>query len=393
MTPDTRGGSADRGPQEGSRRASGKKAENDKLPQAFADLELGDQAGGSRRASEGQETTLIGSTTTSSGRQIIETMLAKGQQKLTYAIEEVVGHGSFGVVYLANCVETRQKVAIKKVLQDRRFKNRELQIMKTLTHMNIVKLEQYYFSSSPKGEVFLNLVLEFVPDTVHNLTKRIREKRQPIALTCVKLYVYQLCSSLAYLHSLNICHRDIKPQNLLVNPETHELKLCDFGSAKQLVKGEPNISYICSRYYRAPELIFGGTDYTPAIDIWSVGCVMAELILGSPIFSGESGVDQLVEIIKVLGTPSREEINSMNPNYTELKFPQIKGHSLNRIFGATIGLDALDLLGKFLIYSPHIRITARAALRHPYFDDLRNPATRLPDGGALPPLEGINVNT
>ena len=120
---------------------------------------------------------------------------------------------------------------------------------------------------------------------------------------------------------------------------------------------------------------------------------MAELILGSPIFSGESGVDQLVEIIKVLGTPSREEINSMNPNYTELKFPQIKGHSLNRIFGATIGLDALDLLGKFLIYSPHIRITARAALRHPYFDDLRTPAPRLPEGGALPPLEGINVNT
>lgn len=93
--------------------------------------------------------------------------------------------------------------------------------------------------------------------------------------------------------------RDIKPQNLLVNINTHALKLCDFGSAKALVRGEPNISYICSRYYRAPELIFGATDYTCAIDVWSVGCVMAELLLGSPLFPGDSGVDQLVEIIKV----------------------------------------------------------------------------------------------
>jgi serine/threonine protein kinase len=81
------------------------------------------------------------------------------------------------------------------------------------------------------------------------------------------------------------------------------LKLCDFGSAKRIVKGEKNVSYICSRYYRAPELIFGATEYTAAIDVWSLGCVFAELLLGHPIFAGESGVDQLVEIIKILGTP------------------------------------------------------------------------------------------
>jgi serine/threonine protein kinase len=89
---------------------------------------------------------------------------------------------------------------------------------------------------------------------------------------------------------------------------SHVLKLCDFGSAKQLVKGEPNVSYICSRYYRAPELIFGNSNYTTSIDVWSVGCVIAELMLGQPIFPGESGVDQLVEIIKILGTPSKEQI-------------------------------------------------------------------------------------
>jgi glycogen synthase kinase 3 beta len=94
----------------------------------------------------------------------------------------------------------------------------------------------------------------------------------------------------------------------LCDTNTHVLKLCDFGSAKQLVAGEPNVSYICSRYYRAPELIFGNSNYTTSIDVWSVGCVIAELMLGQPIFPGESGVDQLVEIIKILGTPSKEQI-------------------------------------------------------------------------------------
>lgn len=121
-----------------------------------------------------------------------------------------------------------------------------------------------------------------------------------------------------------ICHRDIKPQNLLIDPESAVLKLCDFGSAKFLVRNEPNVSYICSRYYRAPELIFGATNYTNSIDVWSAGTVLAELLLGQPIFPGDSGVDQLVEIIKVLGTPTKQHIHEMNPDYKEHTFPSIK---------------------------------------------------------------------
>ena len=107
----------------------------------------------------------------------------------------------------------------------------------------------------------------------------------------IKLYSYQLLRSIAYIHSKGICHRDIKPQNVLVDSNSHLLKLCDFGSAKQLVQGEPNVAYICSRFYRAPELIFGNTNYTTQIDVWSVGCVIAEPMIGQPIFPGESGVD------------------------------------------------------------------------------------------------------
>lgn len=198
--------------------------------------------------------------------------------------------------------------------------------------------------------------------------------------------MYQLFRSLAYIHSQGVCHRDIKPQNLLVDPETAILKLCDFGSAKQLVRGEPNVSYICSRYYRAPELIFGATDYTSNIDIWSAGCVLAELLLGQPIFPGDSGVDQLVEIIKVLGTPTREQIREMNPNYTEFKFPQIKAHPWTKVFKPRTPPEAIALCSRLLEYTPVTRLSPLEACAHAFFDELRQPNTRLPSGRELPHL-------
>ena len=192
--------------------------------------------------------------------------------------------------------------------------------------------------------MYLNLVLEYVPETVYRATRHYTKVKQTMPMLLVKLYMYQIMRSLAYIHSLGICHRDIKPQNLLLDPRTGVLKLCDFGSAKVLVPGEPNVSYICSRYYRAPELIFGATNYTTNIDIWSTGCVMAELMQGLPLFPGESGIDQLVEIIKVLGTPSREQIRTMNPNYMEHKFPQIRPHPFPKIFRPHTPADALSLI-------------------------------------------------
>ncbi|KAL2985514.1 hypothetical protein AAZX31_12G156300 [Glycine max] len=308
----------------------------------------------------------------------------QSKQNVSYIAEHVVGTGSFGVVFQAKCRETGEIVAIKKVLQDKRYKNRELQIMQMLDHPNIVALRHCFFSTTDKEEVYLNLVLEYVPETVNRIARSYSRINQRMPLIYVKLYTYQICRALAYIHNcIGICHRDIKPQNLLVNPHTHQLKLCDFGSAKVLVKGEPNVSYICSRYYRAPELIFGATEYTTAIDIWSTGCVMAELLLGQPLFPGESGVDQLVEIIKVLGTPTREEIKCMNPNYTEFKFPQIKPHPWHK---KRLPPEAVDLVCRFFQYSPNLRCTALEACIHPFFDELRDPNTRLPNARPLPPL-------
>uniref|UniRef100_A0A1I7TCF7 Protein kinase domain-containing protein n=1 Tax=Caenorhabditis tropicalis TaxID=1561998 RepID=A0A1I7TCF7_9PELO len=126
----------------------------------------------------------------------------------------------------------------------------------------------------------------------------------------------------------------------------------------------------CSRYYRAPELIFGATNYTNSIDVWSAGTVMAELLLGQPIFPGDSGVDQLVEIIKVLGTPTREQIQSMNPNYKEFKFPQIKAHPWNKVFRVHTPTEAIDLISKIIEYTPTSRPTPQAACQHAFFDEL-----------------------
>ncbi|GAB6028410.1 Glycogen synthase kinase-3 beta [Chamberlinius hualienensis] len=308
-------------------------------------------------------------------------------QEVAYTDTKVIGNGSFGVVYQAKLCDSGELVAIKKVLQDKRFKNRELQIMRKLEHCNIVKLKYFFYSSGEKkDEVYLNLVLEYIPETVYRVARHYSKSKQTIPISFIKLYMYQLFRSLAYIHSLGICHRDIKPQNLLLDPESGVLKLCDFGSAKHLVRGEPNVSYICSRYYRAPELIFGATDYTTNIDVWSAGCVLAELLLGQPIFPGDSGVDQLVEIIKVLGTPTREQIREMNPNYTEFKFPQIKAHPWQKVFRARTPPEAIELVSRLLEYTPSSRISPLQACAHPFFDELREANTRLPNGRELPPL-------
>merc|ERR1719361_842374 len=267
--------------------------------------------------------------------------------EVSYTDTKVIGNGSFGVVYQAKLVETGEMVAIKKVLQDKR----------RLEHCNIVKLMYFFYTSGEKkDEIYLNLVLEFIPETVYKVARQYAKSKQSIPGLFIRLYMYQLFRSLAYIHSQGICHRDIKPQNLLLDPESGILKLCDFGSAKHLVRGEPNVSYICSRYYRAPELIFGATDYTTNIDVWSAGCVFAELLLGQPLFPGDSGVDQLVEIIKVLGTPTREEISAMNSNYTEFKFPQIKACQWRKVFRSETPADAMDFIGSTLAYAPERRV-------------------------------------
>ncbi|KAG5062376.1 hypothetical protein JHK85_003559 [Glycine max] len=185
------------------------------------------------------------------------------------------------LLLLAKCLETGEPVAIKKVLLDKRYKNRELQLMHLMDHPNVISLKHRFFSTTSADELFLNLVMEYVPESMYRVSKFYSNTNQSMPLIYVKLYMHQIFRGLAYIHTVpGGCHKDLKPQNILVDPLTHQVKICDFGSAKVLVKGEANISHICSLFYRAPELMFGATEYTTSIDIWSAGCVLAELLLG-----------------------------------------------------------------------------------------------------------------
>lgn len=301
--------------------------------------------------------------------------------------------GSFGTVFRARlCKENDRLVAVKTVIQDKRYRNRELPLMKILSHSNIVTLYYYYYTSEgpdQSSQIWLNLVMEFLPKNVSHLIPH-KQKREnnsiPLTPFTVKIVMYQIFRALSYIHNNGICHRDIKPNNLLFNPETGVLKICDFGSAKRLKPGERNISYICARYYRAPELLFGATNYTNMIDLWSTGIVFSELLLGCPIFVEKSGIDQLVNIISKLGTPTKEQIRAMNKDYVKYDLPQVPPYPLNRIFPTNTPREALDLISQLFQYDPNMRILPLYACAHPYFDELRDSNKKWINGRELPPL-------
>ncbi|EYU30769.1 hypothetical protein MIMGU_mgv1a006689mg [Erythranthe guttata] len=171
------------------------------------------------------------------------------KRTISYMAERVVGTGSFGIVFQAKCLETGETVAIKKVLQDRRYKNRELQLMRLMDHPNVISLKHCFFSTTTRDELFLNLVMDYVPETMYKVLKHYTNSNQRMPLIYVKLYTYQLFRGLAYMHTVaGVSHRDIKPQNILVDPLTHQVKICDFGSAKVLVSQWPCFSWLYPCY-------------------------------------------------------------------------------------------------------------------------------------------------
>lgn len=340
-----------------------------------------------------------------------------------YTLLKSIGQGAFGIVCMARNNNNGSIVAIKKVLQDPRYRNRELETMQLISSNNVdyddcsnldgsencVKLLSYYKSKGKKpNEVYLNLIMEFLPLNLHQFVINYRKEKKYCPVFFIKLFSYQLFCGLYYLHSNGITHRDLKPQNVLVDPETGQLKICDFGSAKILHPNEKSVSYIASRYYRAPELMYDCEYYTDAIDIWAAGCVIAEMLLaGTPIFPGTTSLNQLFEIMRIIGRPTDADLATFrhnkkieipeyvfNPNYKPISSNEVVGEgnlinnklcTLKQLLPSFTPPELLDLLTSIFVFAPHRRPTAEECLRHPFFKDLFDIPV-LPSGNPLPQM-------
>jgi len=198
-----------------------------------------------------------------------------------------------------------------------------------------------------------------------------------------KQYImYQLLKAIKYMHSAAVLHRDMKPSNLLLNSECF-LKVADFGLARSIaaLENDSEVSpiltdYVATRWYRAPEILLGSTKYTKGVDIWSIGCILGELIGGKPMFPGTSTMNQLEKIIEVTGKPSQDDIDAIKSPFASTMLeglPQNEPKSLSNIFPLA-SPEALDVLRQMLHFNPSKRITAEKALEHPYVAQFHNPA-------------------
>ncbi|MCQ2820388.1 MAG: serine/threonine-protein kinase [archaeon] len=294
-----------------------------------------------------------------------------------YKVERVCGNGSFGIVFQAKVIHTGEVVAIKKVYQDRRYKNREYTITKELVHPNIVKLmHSFYTTGEKRDEIYLNLVMNYVSDNLNRIIRNYNHNKEDFPLFTMKLYSFQIARALNYIHSKSIAHRDIKPQNILIDPSTNRVYLCDFGSAKVLRPDDNNnVSYICSRYYRAPELILDSQSYNESIDIWSFGCVIAEMIKGKPFLQGDSMNSQISKIVEIFGSIKEEELTAMGVKKKDNNFlnqaQKAKGIPIEDVF-PNMPKELLNLLSRIFVYNPKKRITALEIMAHPFFNDIKN---------------------
>eukprot|EP00002_Diphylleia_rotans_P031335 TRINITY_DN6508_c0_g3_i2.p1 TRINITY_DN6508_c0_g3~~TRINITY_DN6508_c0_g3_i2.p1 ORF type:complete len:590 (+),score=90.70 TRINITY_DN6508_c0_g3_i2:63-1832(+) len=280
-----------------------------------------------------------------------------------------IGEGTYGVVMKARHRETGQIVAIKKFKESedddqvRKTALREVRILKQLRHDNIVNLIEVF---RRKGKLYL--VFEHAD---HTVLEDIERNPQGLDELELKKTLYQLLMSIDFCHAHNIVHRDIKPENLLVT-KNGVLKLCDFGFARVLGgPGAKYTEYVATRWYRAPELLVGDPEYSKPVDIWAVGCLFAELKNGSPLFPGESDIDQLKHIMKTFGPIPKylQDAFERNPMYSNAALPQVAPtdiKTLNDQF-AWYAPEVMSFLADCLVYEPSKRATSSDLLKHPYF--------------------------
>ncbi|KAA8524054.1 hypothetical protein F0562_010515 [Nyssa sinensis] len=295
-----------------------------------------------------------------------------------YKILEVIGKGSYGVVCAAIDTHTGGKVAIKKInnifehISDAFRILREIKLLRLLRHPDIVEIKRIMLPPSRRDFRDIYVVFELMESDLHEVIKA----NDDLSRDHHRFFLYQMLRALKYMHTANVYHRDLKPKNILANANC-KLKICDFGLARVAFSDTPTTifwtDYVATRWYRAPELCGSfASKYTPAIDIWSIGCIFAEVLTGKPLFPGKSIVHQLDLITNLLGTPASDTISGVRNDKARKYLTNMREKHpvpFSEKFPNSDPL-ALRLLQRLLAFDPKDRPTAEEALADPYFKGL-----------------------
>uniref|UniRef100_A0A0N4ZJR2 mitogen-activated protein kinase n=1 Tax=Parastrongyloides trichosuri TaxID=131310 RepID=A0A0N4ZJR2_PARTI len=285
-----------------------------------------------------------------------------------------IGTGAYGCVCSTECSITKEKYAIKKITRPfdspihANRTHRELRLLRLMNHENVINLHDVFTSTetfSKFNDIYL--VTSLMGADLSDILKI-----QKLSDEHIQFLVYQILRALKYIHSAGIIHRDLKPSNIAVN-EDCELRILDFGLARH-TESEMT-GYVATRWYRAPEIMLNWMHYSQTVDMWSVGCIMAELITGKTLFPGNDHIDQLQRIMNVVGTPTEEFLEKISSeeakNYIR-NMRKMPRKNFKELFHGANNY-AIDFLEKVLNLDPDYRLTATEALEHPYFADYHDP--------------------
>jgi mitogen-activated protein kinase 15 len=296
-----------------------------------------------------------------------------------------LGKGAYGIVWKVKDKETGDTYALKKIFDafhnttDAQRTFREIIFLQELAdHDNIITLIDVLKAENDRD---IYLIFEFMESDLHAVI------RANILEDIHKRFIlYQLLKAFKYMHSANVIHRDMKPSNLLLNSECL-LKVADFGLARLMdapkddgSKPQVLTDYVATRWYRAPEILLGSNNYTKAVDMWSVGCILGELLGNKPMFPGSSTMNQIEKILDILGSPTKEDLDSIQSDYAAQMMENLpernRKNGLDDLY-PNADDDAMDLLKKLLSFNPDKRLTVQQALEHPYVSQFHNPAEEI----------------
>ncbi|KAH9556439.1 hypothetical protein CY35_07G027800 [Sphagnum magellanicum] len=290
---------------------------------------------------------------------------------------EKVGEGTYGKVYKARHKKTGRLVALKKTRLDMEEEGvpstalREVSLLQMLSQSIYVVRLLCVEHIDKKGKPLLYLVFEYLDtDLKKYIDSHGRGNKNPLPTSIIKSFMYQLCKGVAHCHSHGVMHRDLKPQNLLVDREKGLLKIADLGLGRAFTVPLKSYTHeIVTLWYRAPEVLLGASHYSTPVDIWSVGCIFAELSCKSPLFPGDSELQQLLHIFRLLGTPTEEVWPGVSTLRDWHDYPHWQPQNISRVV-PDLDPQGVNLLSSMLQINPAKRISAKAALQHAFFDDL-----------------------